>query len=79
MVSHCNSTFAVWHTLTSTKEQRTNILEKESSGDESDQACFMVQENDSLEVNSVGPEIMINAELSLLATMDLQIHKSTQN
>ena len=27
-------------------------MEKNSSGEESDQACFMVQGNDSLEVNS---------------------------
>ena len=29
-----------------------NVLEKESSGDKSDQACFMVQVIDFLEVNS---------------------------
>ena len=27
-------------------------MEKESSGDESDEACYMVQGNDSLEVHS---------------------------
>jgi len=42
MVSHCGSAFAVWNTLTSPKEQTTNILERESRGDQSDQACFMV-------------------------------------
>ena len=52
MVSHCDSTFAVWNTLTSPKLQTTKYVEKESSGDESDQPCYMVQGNDSLEVNS---------------------------
>ena len=52
MVSHCDSAFAVWNTLTSPTEQTTNILEKESSGDEYDQAWFMVQEIDSLGVKS---------------------------
>ena len=53
LISHCDCDFAfvVWNTLTSPKEQTINILEKESSRDESDQASFMVQENDSLEVN----------------------------
>ena len=32
--------------------QTPNIMEKESSGEESDQRCFMVQGNDSLEVHS---------------------------
>ena len=52
MVSHCDFAFTVWNTLTSPKLQMTNYVEKESSGDESDQACYMVQGNDSLEVNS---------------------------
>jgi len=52
LISHCDSAFAVWNTLTSPKEQTTYVLEKVSSRDESDQACFMVQENDSLEVTS---------------------------
>ena len=39
-------------TLTSPKLQTTINVEKESSGDESDETCFMVQGNDSLEVNS---------------------------
>ena len=52
LISHCDSTFAVWNTLTSPKEQKTNVLEKESNGDESNQTCFMVQGNDSHEVNS---------------------------
>ena len=42
----------MWNTLTSPKEQTTNVLENKSSGDVSDQTCFMVQGNDSLEVNS---------------------------
>ena len=52
IVSHCDSAFAVWNTLTSPKLQTPNIVEKESSKDESEQACYMVQGNDSLEVNS---------------------------
>ena len=48
IVSHCNSTFAVWNTLTSPKLQMTNYVEKESSGNESDETCYMVQGNDSL-------------------------------
>ena len=36
MISHCDSIFALWNTLASPKEQRTNVLEKESNGDESD-------------------------------------------
>jgi len=52
MISHCDFAFAVWNTLTSHKEQTTNVLEKESIVDESNQACFIVQGNDSLEVIS---------------------------
>ena len=52
MISHCDSAFAVWNTLTCPKLQTSNIIEKESSGDESEQRCYMVQENDSLEVYS---------------------------
>ena len=51
MVSHCDSAFAVWNTLTSPELQIPNIVEKESSEDESEQHCYMVQGNDSLEVN----------------------------
>ena len=52
MISHCDSTFAVWNTLTSPKLQTTNNVEKESCEDESEQAYCMVQGNDSLKVNS---------------------------
>ena len=52
MISHCNSAFVVWNTLISLKGQSSNNLERESSEDDSDQACFMVQGNDFLEVNS---------------------------
>ena len=52
MASHCDSTFIVWNTLISLEGQSSNDLEKESSEDDSDQACFMIQENDSNEVNS---------------------------
>ena len=52
LVSHCDSIFAVWNTLASPALQTSNIMEKESSEDESEQQCYMVQGNDSLEVNS---------------------------
>ena len=51
MISHCDSAFTVWNTLSSPKEQTTYVLEKESSGDESDDACYMVEGNDSFEVH----------------------------
>ena len=35
IVFNCDSAFAVWNTLTSSKLQLTNHVEKESSGDES--------------------------------------------
>ena len=34
MVSHCDSAFAVWNTLTSPELQTTNNVEKESSGED---------------------------------------------
>ena len=52
MVSHCDSAFAVRNTLTSSELQTPNIMEKKSSGEESEQRCYMVQGNDSLEVYS---------------------------
>ena len=52
MISHCDSAFAVWNTLTSPALQTTKYVEEESSGDESDQPCYMLQGNDSLVVNS---------------------------
>ena len=42
MVSHCDSAFAVWNTLTSPALQTLNFVEEESSGGESEQRCFMV-------------------------------------
>ena len=50
--SHCDSAFTVWNTLTSHALQTIKHVEKESSGDESDDACYLVQGNDSLEVHS---------------------------
>ena len=50
--SHYDSAFAVWSILTSPELQLQNQVEMESSGGESDDACYMVQGNDSLEVNS---------------------------
>ena len=52
MISNCDSTFAVWNTLTSFKFQLPIQMEKESSEDESEQRCYMLQGNDSLEVHS---------------------------
>ena len=52
IVSHCYSAFAVWNTLASPKLQTTKYVKEESSEDESKQVCYMVQGNDSLEVNS---------------------------
>ena len=52
MVFHCDSAFAVWNTLTSPELQTTNYVEKEPLMDESEQTCYMVQGNDSLEINS---------------------------
>ena len=49
MVSHYDSAFTVQNTLTSQKLQTIINVEKESSGEECDQPCFMVQGNDSLE------------------------------
>ena len=42
LVSHCDSAFAVWNTLTSPKLQTPNIVEKKSSEDESEQQFYMV-------------------------------------
>ena len=36
LVSHCDSAFAVWNTLTSLKLQTSNIVEKASNEDESE-------------------------------------------
>ena len=43
LVSHCDSAFAVWNTLTSLALQMTKYVEEESSGGESEQACYMAQ------------------------------------
>ena len=52
IISHCDSAFTVWITLTSPELKTTNYVEKEPLVDESDETCYMVQENDSLEVHS---------------------------
>ena len=49
--SHYDFAFAVWNILTS-PELQTIINKRKSSRDESDERCFMVQGNDSLEVHS---------------------------
>ena len=52
MISHCDSAFSVWNTLTSPELQTTNYVEKELMVDESDETCYMVQGNESLKVHS---------------------------
>ena len=52
LISYCDSAFEVWNILISPKEQVQYILEREPRRDESEQSCYMVQGNDSLEVNS---------------------------
>ena len=42
MVSHCDFAFAVWSTLTFLPLQTMKYMEKESSEEESEQACYMV-------------------------------------
>ena len=42
LVSHCDSAFALWNILTSLKIQLPIQMKKESSGEESDQRCFIV-------------------------------------
>ena len=48
IVSHCDSIFAVWNTLISHKEQTSNNVEREPIWDESNEASYTVQGNDSL-------------------------------
>ena len=43
LISYYDSAFIVWNTLTSPKEQMTNVLEKEPIVDESEQTCYIVQ------------------------------------
>ena len=50
--SHYDSAFAVWNILTSPKLQTLINKKRKSSRDESDERCFMVQGDDSLEVHS---------------------------
>ena len=47
-ISHCDSAFAAWNTLISSELQMMKYVEKESSEDEFDDACYMVQGNASL-------------------------------
>jgi len=42
IISHCDSAFAVWNTLTSSKLQMMKYVEEKSSGDVSDQHYYMV-------------------------------------
>ena len=69
LISHCDSTFAVWNTLTSPKKQDSHILERELWRDKSDQAYFMVQGNDSLKVTS-DTQLDDSASFSCIDNMD---------
>ena len=59
----------MWNTLTSPELQTTNYVEKNFSGEESNQACIMVQGIDSLEVNS-NTQLDYNASSSCDNNMD---------
>ena len=52
LFSHYESAFAVWSILTSPELPTLINKKRKSSRDESDERCFMVQGNDSLEVYS---------------------------
>ena len=45
LISHCDSSFAVWNTLTSPEQQTTNIVKREAIVDESDEACSLGEVN----------------------------------
>ena len=50
-ITNCKAAYAVWNILISLEDHIPNEMEREPSEDDSDQACFMVQGNDSLEVS----------------------------
>ena len=54
LISNLDSAFVVWNKLTTStfKLQLPIQQEEESSEDESEQRCYMIQGNDSLEVHS---------------------------
>ena len=52
MISHYDFAFAMWNSLISPKEQTSHDVEREPIGDEPNEAYYMVQGNDSLEVTS---------------------------
>ena len=52
-VSNIDSAFAVWNMLTTTTTSKLQLqIQPEESSGESDSQCFMIQGNDSLEVQS---------------------------
>ena len=52
-ISNLDSAFVVWNKLTTTSTSKLQLkIQPEESSGESDSQCFMVQENDSLEVYS---------------------------
>ena len=51
LISYCDSAFTVRNTLIFHKELASYDVEREFIRDESEQVCYMVQGNDSLEVN----------------------------
>ena len=52
LISHYDSAFTVWNTLTSPELQTINYVGKEPFVDDSNETCYMVQGIDSLEVHS---------------------------
>jgi len=78
-VANCDSAFAVWNTLISLEEQNSNDMERESSEDDCDQECFMIQRNDPLEVNlesEINEDVnMLNDELAIFCEDLLEIYK----
>ena len=53
LVSNIDSAFAVWNLLTTTTTSKLQLpIQPEESSGESESQCFMIQGNDSLEVQS---------------------------
>ena len=85
----------MWNTLISLKEQASNNSERGPIVDEPDQACYMVQGNDSLEINldshlddcastfnddhNSADAHMLNKELSLFYEILLSKYKVLKN
>ena len=61
--------------MTSSKLQPMNHVEKESSGDESDQHCYMVQGNNSLEIYS---DTLLDVSTSSFCNECMDAHASNE-